>query len=605
MAEEFDINAVIATFINQNIDKFIESSKGLFKNATYNIRLHLDHTYSDYLKCVLDKHSKVKSFFIRMEPVNLYKFYVPLSVRCRNKIINKPTLADVANYSHFLVIAGSGGSGKSMFMRHLLLNSIITKSKVPVFIELRQFNDNGHNLFDLIHQTLTINKFNLDCDYTSKAIQNGHFAIFLDGFDEIIQEKRQAVTNYILEFTKKYDKNYVLVSSRPDSALEGWPGFGMLYLEPLTLEQADSLIKLLPYDEDLKRKFADDLKSELFIKHNTFLSNPLLLSIMLLTYGQSANIPNKLNVFYNQAYEALFERHDALKGGFQRKRRTKLDIQDFARVFSCFCIQTYDKRKFEFSQTEALEYIEKAKQISQLNYDKTDYLKDALQAVCLLVEEGITIVFSHRSFQEYFTARFIAEAGSSFQPQLIQKYSRNVLTDNVMELLYEIRPDLVEQHYILPMLNKLFDEIGFKKSIRLSHYVKYLKATYGEFHCIQGGGERDFTATPKNIEKSHISDLISFTLHRCGHLIRWRGFDNDEKYLADIEYMCNTYGNKGKGVRISTKTLSQKHPFVCDLSDKGMFFSIKTLRMISQIRNILIKKALLKEHSLEDILRTK
>jgi hypothetical protein len=55
---------------------------------------------------------------------------------------------------------------------------------------------------------------------------------------------------------------------------------------------------------------------------------------MLLSYGQSASIPNKISVFYNQAYEALFERHDVLKDGFRRKRLTPLDIQDFARVFA-------------------------------------------------------------------------------------------------------------------------------------------------------------------------------------------------------------------------------------------------------------------------------
>ncbi len=45
---------------------------------------------------------------------------------------------------------------------------------------------------------------------------------------------------------------------------------------------------------------------------------------MLLTYGQSLDIPNKLNIFYNQAYEVLFQRHDTLKGGFQRNKFNKI-----------------------------------------------------------------------------------------------------------------------------------------------------------------------------------------------------------------------------------------------------------------------------------------
>jgi hypothetical protein len=599
--KEFDINAVTAEFIKQNIESFLKTSRGFFKVATKEIRLRLDRTYTDYLNCVLDKYSKAKSFFIRTEPQFLYEFYVPLSIRCRNTTITNPQFTDVVNLSHYIILTGTGGSGKSMFMRHLLINSITAKLRVPVFIELRQFNDNCHDLLDLIYQTLSVNKFNLDFDYTRKAIENGHFVIFLDGFDEILQEKRQTVTKYILEFAKKYDQNYIVMSSRPDSELEGWPGFSILHLEPLTPEQAHSLIMLLPYDDDLKRKFADDLKSELFEKHRTFLSNPLLLSIMLLTYGQSANIPNKLNVFYNQAYEALFERHDALKSGYQRKRQTKLDIQDFARAFSAFCIQTYDKRKFEFTHTEALEYIEKAKQISQLEYNKVDYLKDALQAVCLLVEEGLTIVFSHRSFQEYFSARFIAEARPEIHSKLIQKYSHNVQKDNVLTLIYEIRPDLIEQHYILPALDKLFADIGCKRSIQLSHYVKYLKRTYASFNFSHG----KMVAGHNPKDEYKITDVIYFTLHRCGHLVGWSGFGENKKSQAGIKYMCDTYGGELYDLQILTKNLNSKDRFVHDLAKKGMFFSIGTLKIISQIRDTLKSKAILMERSLEDILETK
>ena len=153
------------------------------------------------------------------------------------------------------------------------------------------------------------------------------------------------------------------MSSRPDTDLEAWQQFVTAELQPLTLDRACDLVKPLPYDDEIKEKFLEDLQTELFKKHKSFLSNPLLLSIMLLTYGQSAHIPDKLNVFYSQAYEALFERHDALKGGFQRQRRTVLDIQEFARVFSAFCLQTYDKTEFQFTRTSALQYVEASKSI--------------------------------------------------------------------------------------------------------------------------------------------------------------------------------------------------------------------------------------------------
>jgi hypothetical protein len=103
---------------------------------------------------------------------------------------------------------------------------------------------------------------------------------------------------------------------------------------------------------------------------------------MLLTYGQSADIPNKLNIFYNQAYEALFQRHDALKGAYQRDRSCGLDLQDYAKVFSAFCLQTYDKRLLQFSRSTAIDYIEKAKPILNIAFDSNEILMDALQSIC-------------------------------------------------------------------------------------------------------------------------------------------------------------------------------------------------------------------------------
>lgn len=176
------------------------------------------------------------------------------------------------------------------------------------------------------------------------------------------------------------------------------------------MNDATELVRRLPEDEELKEKFISDLHKDLFNRHKSFLSNPLLLSIMLLTYGISADIPKKLSIFYNQAYEALFQRHDAIKGGFQRDRHCDLDIQDFSRVFSAFCILTLDKRLFQFSRSDAISYLDKAKDLVNITVNSEDFLEDLLQSICFLVEDGLLLVFAHRSFQEYFSAKFICDA---------------------------------------------------------------------------------------------------------------------------------------------------------------------------------------------------
>jgi hypothetical protein len=594
MNANFDFSKIAVEFLQNNLDKITGILKKVAKSTRDQVRLRLDSTYKDYIETILQRHSKVKSFFIRNEPVHLYKFYIPLGLSFRNKHLRNFGLLDVVAISPFSIITGSAGSGKSMLMRHLLINSLFIKEKIPIFVELRQMNQDEDNLRSVIEKVLFANKFRIEGEYIEKALEAGHFAVFLDGFDEVNLSKRQAIGRQIISFSEKYSDNWLIVSSRPDNLLEGLAGFALFEVDPLDIDQAQELISKLPYDEDIKTKFQEDLGKELFKQHESFLSNPLLLSIMLLTYGQGAHIPNKLNVFYNQAYEALFQRHDALKSGFQRDRCTQLDIQDFAKVFSAFCLQTYDKTEFEFSRMQALKYLTEAKKISQIEYNSEDYLNDALQAVCLLVQDGINIVFAHRSFQEYFTARFIAECKPGIQRRLIEKYSKASRTDTVMQILYEIRADVVEFYYIMPGLEELQKFLRLNNDVDMVHYIHFVKTQYDRFEIMPDEGIIGFYSKE---HRSEFHDLIRFILSNCGYLIGWKGFERNEDNYWEKYY----WHELEEGIK--TKNFAQEDKFVKDLAEKGGIFSMHTLRTIFEIGKILKGRAKSVDESLETILK--
>ena len=70
----------------------------------------------------------------------------------------------------------------------------------------------------------------------------------------------------------------------------------------LTKEQALNLIKKIDYSEPAKSTFYQELDNNLYDKYKSFASNPLLLTIMLLTFSNHASIPAKLNDFYEAAF---------------------------------------------------------------------------------------------------------------------------------------------------------------------------------------------------------------------------------------------------------------------------------------------------------------
>lgn len=595
MDEEIDVNKMAAEFVSQNIERFYNTGKDVLKGAADKIRLHLDHSYKDYLVCVSERYSKTKSFFVPNEPTYLYKFYVPLDVSCGKTKISKASIGAITSINPFAVIAGGGGSGKSILMRHLFLDSILQRHKVPIFLELRELNQTEQSLLDFIKTTLHSNHFQLDDEYIEKALKNGHFALLFDGFDEIDGSLRKSVSQQLLNLAKNYDQNNILVSSRPDDEFSGWAAFNVFQVDALTLEQANELVEKLPFDEELKSKFLKDLHASLFEKHRSFLSNPLLLSIMLLTYGQSADIPNKLSIFYNQAYEALFHRHDALKGGFKRERASNLDIQEFAKVFSAFSVQTYDKRMFQFSRSEALDYLEKSKKILNQEFNTSDYLQDLLQAVSLLIEEGLLIVFAHRSFQEYFAARFIFNSKPEVQQKLINKFSVNLASDNVLSLLFEMNPELVERTLIIPGLEKLEKITGVKNKVGYAHHLKFLKAAYARFVLEEG----EIAGYSDNLSaKTYLSNVMSFALQHCGYLIGFTKFTYPD---SEVRAIYKKYGGETP-TSLSTDKFTLKTEFVRELANGNTFFSRKGLQAMLEIKNRLIQKHQNLDSSLETLL---
>jgi hypothetical protein len=602
MTGEIDINKLAVEFVNQSIDSFYQAGKDVLKGATDKVRLMLNSSYNDYLACVIPRYSKAKSFFVRSEPTYLYEFYVPIGISCGKKKVSQASISQVSAIAPHAVITGGGGSGKSMLMRHLFLDSIIAKQKVPIYLELRELNQTNQNLVSFIGETLHSNGFALDDAYIEKAMKAGHFAFLFDGFDEVSLALRKAISKQLLDLAKNYDKNLIFVSSRPDNENSVWPSFSDFKKKSLTLDQACELVQKLAFEGDLKSKFLKDLRDTLFEKHNSFLSNPLLLSIMLLTYGRSAGIPDKLNVFYNQAYEALFQGHDTVKGAFQRDRATPLDIQDFARVFSAFSIQTYDKRIFQMSKSQAIEYLEKSKTILNIEFKSSEYLQDAEQAVCLLVEDGLLITFSHRSFQEYFVARFIYHAKLDVQKKLIDKYGKTVRIDNVMNLLFEMNPELVERTLLIPGLEGLERAIKVKRRVGVTHFLRFLKFEVDSIRISSGRLEGFYL---RDAEGFHA--IIDFAMAHCGTLIGWTGFTSftEIKRSFPWEKYGPKYGkshDKTNTYTISVSKLKYTDDIVHDMALSGGFFSIRMLEQALEVKKALIKRHKSIDSSLEEIL---
>lgn len=459
----------VAKIYEKYAEPMISKVTGFAKNEWEKFKIDTDIAFVKYLENSYEKYSKVKTILYRTEPKYIYNFFeYPNLIKKRHEIINSKDVNSLLDISHYLIIQGSGGIGKSTFMKHLFIDELSKRDLIPIFVELKDLNDmdSNYEIIDFVYKKL----YNLGCNFDKKymeyALLSGCFLFLFDGYDEIVAEKKNGFFKKITDFTDRYTNNYYIISSRPYSEFVEFQRFSLLSICPFEKEQAISLISKIDYDENIKQNFIEALSEKLYDKHSSFASNPLLLNIMLLTYDNYAEIPDKLHLFYANAFETLYSKHDATKGGYKRELKSKLSLDAFIKVFSCFCFMTYYQGKVEFSYNELCSILKKVK-VHNLTFDPLCFVYDLINSVCVLYRDGLNYKFTHRSFQEYFTALFLKELPDNNMNlmgiQLIRKDIYRATHDNTFNMLYDMCEERVEQNILLPILQSLESSCNIDK----------------------------------------------------------------------------------------------------------------------------------------------
>lgn len=483
MNNEQQLIKMSSELVQNNIEKIVE---GLYKIGSDNykrLKIKTGSAFKNYLSSAVKKYSKIKTVLYRDEPVSLYDFYIDLDVCLRQKTkIDTSNIRNILEINERIIITGTAGCGKSTLFKHLFLNSITTNKHIPLYIELKDLNDEEIDLFDFIYSSISNLNFNLEKKYFDHAMSNGNFIFFFDGFDEVHNSVREIVTRQILNLADRYSGNKFLISSRPDEEFIAWNSFTEIKVLPLTKEKAKKLVRKIDYDIETKDNFVRELDKRIYNDHKSFVSNPLLLTIMLMTYNQFANIPEKMHIFYEQAFETLFFKHDATKSGYKRIMKSELAIDEFKRVLSAFAILSYFQHDITFDLKKLNNYLSKAKQISEVQFDEIQYKEDLLKSVCILVQDGLLYTYAHRTFQEYFTALYIANSPDIIQKQLFNNMLVNsgfgLRRDKVIEMLFEIDKNMVERNFIIPIIEEIKRKIDYSKETLDCSYLKFLKLVF-------------------------------------------------------------------------------------------------------------------------------
>ena len=378
-------------------------------------RVILGTAFQLYLGNATERYNQVRTLATGQTPRKIIgpdNIYVKVGLQYGKKEIDSSTVEPMLCVSRNLLISGTGGVGKSMLMRYLFLNTANRGEYVPVLVELRRINSQPQgqlSILELIYSCMEGFNVQLPQEQFEYSLQLGKYLFLFDGLDEVKFSLTKETAEALQAFSSKYPQNPCIISSRPMKEISPLETFTIMESKPLSKEQAIALASKIRIEDEKAREFCHQLKENLFDLHKDFAENPLLLTMMFLTFMRNSSIPDHLADFYKNAYDALYSVHDSHdKGNYRRDFQCKtLDEDTFKRLFSHFCFQSYMKEIYEFSEAEILSRINKS--IEKLKIDNivpADYLTDLRNVVCMVIQDGNTYRFSHRSFQAYFAAYY-------------------------------------------------------------------------------------------------------------------------------------------------------------------------------------------------------
>ena len=516
--QTMEVTAFIKGIISGQLTKLFA---GLTKDFSEEIKHTVSNNILEYQVEEYNRNSISKTLLHRVEPKRLKEFYQPLFIRKCGKNDRRDAITDryrtfrnrnkeriptdsiekLFEKNQFVTLIGNAGSGKSTIVKYLFLNSIDTNFKIPIKVELRYLNDYSGTVIEFIQEKIfKLNRLASADKIIERLMKSGDFVFFLDGYDEITSTKKEKLTKEIDDLVKLYNKNNYLLTSRPYTEIDLLPLFHNFEVCELSDEDINQFIaKQIPAGEkELQEKIIEAINSPENSAYKTFLSNPLLLSMFILTFQSYSSIPQKRSAFYSQVFDALFSVHDSMsKLAFVREKQSGLSKEQIIEVLELFSFISYFEQKFIFTNlylNEKLDIIKDKKK--SIDFINQKLISDFQVAIGIINQDGTEYTFPHRSLQEYFTATYITSLKSIENKKIVYKKIIKSLMkdqgfgmnskDNFHLLLSELDEEGVIKYGLLPFFKDYLKKIDLTttNTRKIIDYFVNLRSVYESFYSI-------------------------------------------------------------------------------------------------------------------------
>ncbi|MBS1506084.1 MAG: NACHT domain-containing protein [Bacteroidetes bacterium] len=463
---------LLETFVGAFVSELVNQSKELVNEFGDEAKQLLNRGVKKYLDKQKEKYSHLKTLLRGNTPVYIYDIYYSLKIENDDdEVFETKNITDIFKKSNYVTLIGDAGSGKSTLVKHLFLNSIYLKAGIPILIELRYLNEYNDSLESFIIEKIFENKLTENIKILNRLLEQGKFTFFLDGYDELTKENKQKIIKNINSFVNQYDKNRFILTTRPYSDIEHLPLFHNYFIKGLDYENKEIegfIYKQLPQEIEVAQKIISSINSNQSEYITSFLTNPLLLTLYILTFQSNASIPDRKYIFYRRVINALFSEHDSkTKLGFVRQKQSSLTQEQFEEILKAYCFLSYFEGRYNWDYDYVVNKLQTIKGKLNLTLNNNFFINDLKSAIALWVDDNGQMAFAHRSLQEYFSALFIQGLNSVENKRIYEKIidrfakvRRLNEIENFLSLCEEMDTLNFKRYYYLPLLKDLRQTIN-------------------------------------------------------------------------------------------------------------------------------------------------
>ena len=459
-----EVRKSVSQVVANVIEGIAVAAKGKFDELAFD----LESGFCEYADVMRDHCSKTKTLIHRAHPIPIDDIHVSPTFRIGNKRLTEREVLDYVLADGKLIVTGNAGAGKTIFLKWLYLRILENNGfGFPIFIELRHLREEEQDNFSLVDYSFheisrKTSKFTLS--QFKYGLKKGAFTILLDGFDELPADIREKVTRDAQRLAGDFPRAAIVLTSRPNPNFASWDDFSIAQALDFNIGQVRQLVIKTDFDDDKKAAFLQDLKAGLYERRRSFLANPLLATMMLLIHDVVGEIPKQLHVFYEKSFEVLSREHDTLKSRFHRKLHSGVSVEDLKEIFEAFCALTYMDHQYQFRSadqfrgriTEALDYLGLGDSL-----EPYAVAQDFTESLSVIAEDGGAYNFIHRSFQEYFFAKFIVREFDSDSVAAMKEALDSMQTPQLIHLLYGLNASMITCQFLLPEIKELRRLIGY------------------------------------------------------------------------------------------------------------------------------------------------